>query len=148
MKTIVIYDSVFGNTKQIAESIASHLGENTKIQSIDQLSVEDWQDSELLIIGSPINGWRPTEKIKKWLSSLSNQSLMGKKVASFDTRVKLFIHGDAANQISKELQKAGAKTIVDPQAFFVAGSKGPLLPGEIDKAKLWAQSIKEKCILC
>ncbi|MDD5551746.1 MAG: flavodoxin family protein [Candidatus Pacebacteria bacterium] len=144
MKTLVIFDSNFGNTKKIAEVIANEMGENAKVVSVADFDIEDLEGTNLLIVGSPINGFRPTEKINKFLANLAKNQLKGIKAASFDTRVKLFIHGDAAKKISKKLKDAGAEIIVEPQAFYVKGKEGPLLAGEIEKAKNWAREIKSK----
>ena len=66
------------------------------------------------------------------------------KAAAFDTRVKLFIHGDAAGKISKALAGAGAQMVTEPQAFHVKGKEGPLFEGEIESARAWAEMIKKK----
>jgi flavodoxin len=142
MKALVIYDSVYGNTKIIAEKIAKELGNNSKAISISDFNTDDLKDTSLLIVGSPINGWRPTEKITKWLASLTSEQLKNIKATSFDTRIKLFIHGDAMNKIAKSLKGAGAEIIVPPTSFIVKGNEGPLLDGEIQKAIDWTNSIK------
>lgn len=78
----------------------------------------------------------------KFLASLSKDELKGLKAATFDTRVKIFIHGDAAKKISQKLVEAGAEIVGKPQAFFVKRKEGPLFEGEIEKATKWAKSIK------
>ncbi len=77
----------------------------------------------------------------RFLESLSKDQLKGIKAAAFDTRVKLFIHGDAAKKIAKALEDAGAEIVAEPQAFFVKGKEGPLLDGEIERASQWAKSL-------
>jgi pentose-5-phosphate-3-epimerase len=79
----------------------------------------------------------------EFLNSLNENELKGVKATSFDTRVKLFIHGDAKEKIAKQLERAGANIVVSPRAFYVAGSKGPLLEGELEKAKNWSKEIHE-----
>ena len=142
MKTLIIFDSNFGNTKKIAETIANGL--SAKVFSVSDFNEKDLRDVNLIIVGSPINGWRPTEKINKFLDGLSKDQLKDIKAVSFDTRVKLFIHGDAAKKISKKLKNAGAKIIIDPQSFYVKGKKGPLFEGELEKAKALTREIKSK----
>jgi flavodoxin len=141
MKALVVYDSNYGNTKKIAGAIAKEL--ETKAVSVSELGRNELNDIELLIVGSPVNGWRPTEKISKFLSSLYKDQLNGVKVAAFDTRVKLFIHGDAAKKISKGLERAGGKNVTTSQEFIVKGTEGPLLDGETDKAINWAKTLKK-----
>jgi len=61
--------------------------------------------------------------------------------AAFDTRVKLFIHGDAARKLTKALTDAGASIIGGPMAFYVKGSEGPLMDGETERAAAWATDL-------
>jgi len=142
MKSLVIYYSQFGNTRVIAERVARQLGDESKAVSIDLFDMSYLKGVKLLIVGSPIIGWMPAEKIQTFLNSLKLGELKEVKAASFDTRVKLFIHGDAAAKISKKLEEAGAEIVIKPQAFYVKGQSGPLFPGEIEKAKSWAEMIK------
>lgn len=142
MKTIVIYDSNFGNTKLIADAVAQEL-------QCESLSVNDVKENtlrgiDMLVVGSPINAWRPTPKIKKLLDELGETDLANVKTAAFDTRVKIWISGNAAKRISKALQSKGATIIAEPKGFYVKDNKGPLLEGEIENAKAWARAMKAK----
>jgi hypothetical protein len=60
--------------------------------------------------------------------------LTGVRAAVFDTRVKLFIHGDAAGRMSRTLEGAGATIVAKPQGFIVQSTEGPLAPGQTGKA--------------
>ncbi len=142
MKALVIFDSNFGNTQKIAEAIAEEL--KTQAVPVLKVSISELVGLELIVVGSPINAWRPSERMGKFLANLKEGQLKGIKAAAFDTRVKLFIHGDAAKKIAKALENAGAEIIVEPQAFFVKGREGPLLDGEIEKASQWAKSVRTK----
>lgn len=140
MHACVIYDSNYGNTKEIAEIVAKELDGDAI--PVGKVTDKDLEKADLLIVGSPINGWKPTVKIIEFLQSLGDHLLTGKKAASFDTRVKMFLHGDAAGRISRELKNAGATIIATPQGFIVSGTQGPLFDGETKKAELWAKSLK------
>jgi len=142
MITLVIFDSNFGNTKIIAEIIAKVL--DAKAVPVSNFNSNEIEGIDLLIVGSPIIAWKPSEKMIKFLESLTNGQLRGIKATTFDTRVKLFIHGDAAKKIANHLERAGAKIIVEPQGFFVKGREGPLFEDEIEKATKWAETIKSK----
>lgn len=142
METVIIFDSNFGNTKIIAETIAKEL--NAKAVSVSDFDTKNLDGIDLLVIGSPINAWRPSGKIIKFLTGLNSGQLNGLKAAAFDTRVKIFFHGDAAKKIEKYLKEAGAKIIIEPQVFFVNGKEGPLIDGQIEKAIEWARTIKLK----
>lgn len=142
MKALVIFDSNFGNTKIIAETISRELGKDAKVLSVSDFNIKELEGIELLVVGSPIIGWKPSEKMGGFLAGLSSGQLKGLKAATFDTRVKLFISGDASKKIAKELKRAGAEIVVEPQAFLVKGKEGPLFDGEIEKATKWVTSIK------
>lgn len=139
MNVLVMYDSNFGNTKRIAESIATEIGTGAKILHVSKVTAASLENIKLLIAGSPINGWRPTEAMMQFLSGLQKGQLKGLSVASFDTRIRVFFHGDATKKIAESLKKAGATVIVQPEAFYVLGKEGPLAEGEIERAKQWAK---------
>jgi flavodoxin len=140
MNSLVIFDSNFGNTKIIGEAIAKEL--SAKAISVSEFDVTELEGIDLLVVGCPINAWRPSPRMMKFLAYLAEGQLKGVKAAAFDTRVNLFIHGDAAKKIAAELKRAGAEIIADPMAFYVKGKKGPLFEGETEKAVEWAKLIK------
>lgn len=139
MKALVVYDSNFGNTKMIAEEIGKAL--NAKTIFVSNFWTTQLKDVDLLVVGSPINAWKPSEKMLSFLTSLKKDDLKGIKATAFDTRVTLFIHGDAASKISGYLEKAGAEIISPPHAFIVKGREGPLTDGELLKAKQWGDDL-------
>ncbi len=65
MKTLVVYDSVFGNTEKIAQAIASNLGPagSVEIRQASAVVPEQLSGAGLLVIGSPTRGFRPTEAV-------------------------------------------------------------------------------------
>lgn len=144
MKSLVIYDSNCGNTQKVAEVIADGLG--AKAINISSISPSELKIFNLLVVGTPIIGWKPTVGMQEFLSKLQSGQLSGIKATTFDTRVKLFIHGDAMGKVAKSLKFAGADIFTDPTPFYVAGSQAKpyLLNGEIEKAKEWARDIKAK----
>ena len=142
MKSLVIYDSVHGNTKTIAETIARDLGSDTKTISVLEFKPEYLKEVKLLVVGSPIIAWKPTVKMMDFLAALKENQLEGFKAAVYDTRVELFIHGDAAGKIAVELTRAGAVIVTEPMGFKVKGKEGPLKKGEVERAAAWAGSLR------
>lgn len=147
MKTLVVYDSNFGNTKQVADVISKTIGGNNKSISVKDFNESDLNNVELLIFGSPITGWRPSEASLNLIDKLDGK-LKGICFTTFDTRLKIFVHGDAKEKLAKHLSDFGAKLIFEPQAFYVKGKEGPLYEGELEKAAKWAQLVKDKMKLC
>jgi flavodoxin len=144
MKTLIICDSNYGNTMLVAKEIANNIDDNAKVVSVKDFKGSDLSGTDLLIFGSPIVGWRPTETSTKLLSSFVGKLPKDLRFSTFDTRVKLFIHGDAKEKIASMLRETGANQIFEPQAFYVKGKEGPLFEGELEKAAIWAKLIKAK----
>jgi len=68
MKALVVYDSVFGNTEQIARAIGGAVGaEVLRVGSVQQAQL---MGTALLIVGSPTRGFRPTPATTSWLKSI------------------------------------------------------------------------------
>ena len=85
MRSLIVYDSFFGNTERIAHALGLALGSETvKVQNLlpDQLV-----GVELLILGSPTRAFSPSPDITKFLKSQPNQGFTGMKVTTFDTRI-------------------------------------------------------------
>jgi flavodoxin len=151
MKALVIYESMYGNTKEIATAIATAL--DADILKADQATPENLSGIDLLVIGSPTHGFRPTEDTSRFIKLLSKDHLAGIRLAAFDTRAKLdtikstilrFMvdkGGYAAPKIAKTLAKKGTKLIADPEGFFVLDTEGPLQDGEVERAAQWAKSL-------
>jgi len=155
MKTLIIYDSVFGNTEIIANAIFDGFEnkEGTHICKPENFTLDLLKDVDILIVGSPTRGFRPTKPVTDLFESMKSDSLKGIMASSFDTRVKLETiksgalrllvkaGGYADKTISKLLNKKGATIIVPSQGFFVTGNEGPLYDTEIERAKQWAKEI-------
>jgi flavodoxin len=156
MNSLVIYDSLYGNTEKIAQEIAGNLRsqEEVGILRVSEARQEQLTGLKLLIVGCPTQRLRATDAINNFLSKIPKNGLKGVKVAAFDTRltmseiektpplpffVRLF--GYAAERISKSLKKKGAELVVPTEGFFVEGMKGPLKAGELERAAEWAKQI-------
>lgn len=155
MKTLVIYDSYFGNTEKIARSIGEGIG--AKVINVAEIKESDLIGLDFLVIGSPTRAFRPTEKIGKFLAGVSADNIKGMKAAAFDTRmdvdsinngflkfmVKIF--GYAADNIAKKLKNKGAN-LIGKEGFVVTDTKGPLKEGELERARQWGRSLTQKVL--
>lgn len=150
MKTLILYDSIFGNTQKIAQAIAGSL-DCPDVLQVANANLKQLTGLDLLIIGSPTRGFRPTPAIVTFLKSIPNHGLQGVNVAAFDTRIALStissavlrsmvnFFGYAAQPIANQLQKKGGSLILPPTGFFVDASEGPLTAGELERAAAWAK---------
>jgi flavodoxin len=156
MKALVVYDSEFGNTEQIANTIGSTLGSTDEIEvlRVGEVKMEALTGLELLIVGSPTQRFRPTEATSDFLKHIHANWLKGINVAAFDTRLTIEeiegtrmlpffvrIFGYAAQPIASKLKKKGGELIASPEGFYVQGMKGPLVEGELERAAAWARQI-------
>lgn len=156
MKIIIIYDSVFGNTGKIAQAVYTSITEQSNIYICkpSEIKYEQLYDIDLLIVGSPTNGFRPTPSIIGFLKNIPNNCLEGTYVAAFDTRfsisdlnssfVKFIVKtgGYASKSIASQLVKKGGQLIISPEGFLVKTDKGPLLAGELERASKWVKNIE------
>ena len=144
MKTLIIYDSVHGNTAKVAQAIGDALAGEVSVRRVGGVSAAEVKSVDLLIVGSPTHGGWFTEAIKGWLDQVPATGLQGIRVAAFDTRTPTRlgrIFGYAAPRIADRLEKKGGTLLVPPAAFFVKGIEGPLKEGELERAAGWAQEI-------
>ncbi len=144
MRALVVYDSMYGNTQQVAQAIAAALDPDGSVRAVkvDQVSPQDLMDLDALVVGSPVQAWRPSKAIQAFLNNLPDKALSGVKAAAFDTRYKSRLAGSAADRIQKALRKAGCTIVAPATPFIVLGSEGPLAEGELDKATAWGEQIR------
>ena len=146
MKTLVVYDSVHGNTEKIAQAIGDAIAGEVSVRRVGGVNVAELKAFDLLIVGSPTHGGRPTDAIQDLLNKVPATALQDTNVAAFDTRLTtrlVRIFGYAAPRIADSLKKKGGTLIGPPGDFYVTGGKGPLKEGELERAAGWAKEIVE-----
>jgi len=148
MRALIVYDSVYGNTEKIARAIAEAISPSGEVKVVQagEASPSELESIDLLIVGSPTHGGRPTPAIQDLINKMPQPSLQGINVAAFDTRIptKLVrVFGYAAGRIAGNLKKKGGTLVASPEGFFVTASKGPLKEGELERAAGWAKGILE-----
>ncbi len=174
MKALVIYESMYGNTHEIAEAIAEGLERVGEIElaSVTQISPESVGDRDLLVVGGPTHmhgmsraGSRraaaeAAEKddelkmdpdasgpgLREWLDDLPKTSTGGVG-AAFDTRLdkSALLVGSAAKGITKLLRRHGYGALADPESFFIEDSGHHLKDGELERARRWGGRLAERC---
>ncbi|HEU0072571.1 MAG TPA: flavodoxin family protein [Dehalococcoidia bacterium] len=152
MKALVIYDSAYGNTEEVAKVVGRALGEGTRIERVGDADWDDLKQYELVVVGSPTQAGRPTPAVKAFLKNIPAGSLKGVEVSGFDTRIdsqaqgfmlRTFMGflGYAAGRIARQLEAKGGRLVKQPHGFFVQDKEGPLSEGELERAADWASSI-------
>lgn len=164
MKIVVVYESLFGNTRTIAEDIADGLRAvgDVQVGSVDELSPAALSDATLIVIGGPTQRRgiaRPDarrtlaavpnakygsilpgrESLSHWLDQVPAGFA---KAAAFDTRYDqpTLITGSAARLIASRLQSKGY-SVIGVESFFVGGTGGPLKDGQRERATAWGREL-------
>ena len=152
MKILVVYDSYFGNTEKVAQAIGEALGD-AEVKRPGDVKAGELSELDILVVGSPTRGFRPSDGIKSFLKEIPSGGLKGVKVASFDTRIAredtgnpvlrfmIGVFGYAAKPIRDNLSKKGGEPLGEPAGFIVLGTEGPLKEGELERAAAWAGSL-------
>jgi hypothetical protein len=165
-RALIVYESMFGNTQQIAEAVCEGLRGSVEVQlvRVDHALAAPPADLDLLVVGGPTHALgmsRPTTRIdastqgevvmpsdtgiREWLEQLPDRQ--GETLAAtFDTRVRKarWLSGSAARGATKVLRRRGIKPLAPPASFFVEDIPGPLSDGEVDRARQWGRSLAEQ----
>lgn len=143
MKALVVYDSRFGNTEVVARAVAGSAPRGTaRVVRAGDAKTGDLAGIDVLAVGSPTLGGRPSPAVKAFLESLPSGSLAKVRVAAFDTRMTMWVaklFGWAADRIAAALASKGGLPAAKPAGFVVKGREGPLADGERERAAVWAK---------
>ncbi|TNM39681.1 hypothetical protein FHP29_12495 [Nocardioides albidus] len=166
---LVVYESLFDNTAQVAHAITrglrdagfeAHSVPVTSLASTGPVSVD------LLLLGAPTHAFslsRPASRAgavrqgappdrarigaREWISHVGPGRFGTTLAAVFDTRVAR-VRGwplAAGTTAGRLLHRRGFRLLRKPAAFLVDGTQGPLLPGEEARAERWGQLIGAAC---
>jgi len=145
MKTVVVYDSLYGNTEAVARAVGAALPGDVQVVRVGQVNARDLEDVDLLVVGSPTHGALASEATRALLDKLGAPARAGARAAAFDTRFGYRIAGKwgfAASKIAEALQARGWTLVGEPAGFVIKGLKnGPLKPGEVERAAAWAKTL-------
>jgi hypothetical protein len=159
MRALVVVESMFGNTKDIAAAVADGLGDTADVDLIEVNDAPSELDPDvrMLVVGGPTHAFgmsRPATRqdatrqagrdpatagigIREWLERLEPGPQPG-VTASFDTRIASpRVPGSAARAAQKRLKKLGFRPAMPAESFYVSGTPGPLVDGELERARRW-----------
>lgn len=168
MRAVIVYESMFGNTHQIADAIGAGLRPGLDVQVVpvshaDQALLEG---ADLVVVGGPthVHGMSraSTRKgaadmandpqagvtlepealapgLRDWLSSLGEQHA---KAAAFDTRMPgpVVLTGRASKGVSRALRQHGFDVVAEPESFVV-GKDNHLRGDEQQRAQAWGTAL-------
>jgi flavodoxin len=163
MRALVVYESFWGNTEQVAVAITKGLSAHGEIELVEvsKAPPDITELVDLIVIGGPTHAFSMTREstredafnqgaskgskavgVREWLEHLQ-RGRHSELVATFDTKVGKVRHlpGSAARGAANAANKLGYKTAAKPMSFFVQGVSGPLLEGELDRARVWGERL-------
>lgn len=160
MRALVVYESMFGTTRDIAEAIAEGLSStmSVTVTEVGAAPKEVPADIGLLVVGGPTHAFgmsRPSTRedaakqtatlvstgigIREWLAEAEIDASV--PVAVFDTRVdRPRLPGSAAAAAAKRLRRRGRR-ITAKASFYVTGREGGPVDGELGRARWWGRVI-------
>lgn len=167
MHALVLYESMFGNTRTIAEAVRRGMvaalgeGDQVRIVEVGQAPSSLPDDLDLIVVGAPTHAFSLSRAstrrdafdkgdgsplvsagigVREWIEALDHPPRVD--VATFDTKVrKPRLPGSAAKSARKALRRQGMHPVSSPTTFYVGGTTGPLLDGEADRARRWGTDL-------
>lgn len=168
MHVVVTFESIYGNTRAVAEAVADGLRPlgDVVVLSHHEADSAAVAVADLVVVGAPTHmHGLPTSLSRRMASQaseeedvpvdpgatagpgirswLSEQSGDGRLAAAFDTRAdgRAALTGSAGRGIAKRLRKRGFEVVVEPGSFLVEDAEGPLADGELERAREWGRAI-------
>jgi hypothetical protein len=167
MEAMIVYESMYGNTRAIAEAIGEGWGSGARVCALRDAGVTP-DNLALLVVGGPtqIHGMTTAFSrrlainaglkeghvevdpdavevpgLRGWLRDLPE--VHGCRAAAFDTRLSGSPGktGSASRGIARRLDKRGYR-VEWTESYFVAGGDGPLVDGELDRAHAWGEDMR------
>jgi hypothetical protein len=165
MRAMVLYESMFGNTRTIAEAIGEGLRAtyDTDIRQVGTVSRKDLDQVDLIVAGGPTHAWgmsRPSTRagarkqagvpgsgltleagatgpgLRELFADVTG---LRADAAAFDTRIDKSpkVTGRASRKIARMLRRRGCRLVAGPESFLVSGKPTVLVPGEEVRARGW-----------
>jgi flavodoxin len=169
MRALVVYESMFGNTRLIAEAIGRGLATEFGVDVVEVDSAPmSTDDYDVLLIGGPTHAFSMSTKqsrsdtaakaegevessgrgIRDWIGAIAPHRDRSQFV-TFDTRYDkpTWITGSAARRAASKLQKRGFVKLAPSISFFITKSEGPLADGEEERAFEWGEQLAVRLVM-
>ncbi len=151
MKALVVFDTSYGNTRTVAETISATLKESglevdtSYVKKTRKINAEDYS---ILVLGSPTRFGTMSFAFKGFLAKMNPQSWSGKVFAAFDTETRENIdkkEGSAAEKIAARLLGLRMNQVSPVlKAIVTSNLHCTLEAGEIERAREFARGLAGK----
>ena len=148
-RAIIVYESVYGNTKKVAEMIAEGIqsvgGVECRVVKTGEIHTDEICDFDAILFGCPNHNQGPALNMTKFLERASIVHVKGKIGGIFDT----YTGGNKGVALKKlgaivKEKFPGIELIGEGLSAKVEGRKGPLEETEISEAKIYGNGIGKK----
>lgn len=161
MEVLVIFETMFGNTARVARAIADGFaaGAHVTVTDVVDAPAEVPPQVDVVVVGGPTHVFSMSRAstrrdavqrgaagtdlgggIRDWLEGLP-QGGHPQAFVGFDTRVDLPLLPGAASRSATRIARRLGFTVTDPESFLVEGYEGPLVEGELDRARAWGEKL-------
>lgn len=164
MRALIVYESMFGNTRDIAYAVAEGLTPHLDVDVVEIADAPEDPGDEvgLLVVGGPTHALglsRPKTRadavarttttpvvsrdagLREWLDALP-KTRRRRDAAAFDTRIRVRgLPGSAARGAAKRLRRRGYRLVWPTQSFYVTDTTGPLAEDELERARTWGHRL-------
>jgi hypothetical protein len=160
---LVVFESMFGNTRTVAEAVADGLRTRMEVvlADVDEAPETLAPDVDLVVVGGPTHAFgmsRQSTRADAGRQGADRQAAAGiglrewiervvaggarPPVAAFGTKVRRpKLPGSAARAALHRLRRAGFRPVARAADFFVEGTPGPLTDGETARARAWGERL-------
>lgn len=148
-KAIVVYESKWGNTRRVAETIVEGLkevpGTEPALSHFKQVDPARLADFDAIVIGSPNHIGTATWGIRRFINKLGRPELEGKLITFFDT----CLPGQDSKAVRKMEERARKKAprleVASPGlSIRVDKMKGPISEGELSRCREFGNRIADQ----
>lgn len=139
-KVIVVYESKYGNTRLVANTIAEGMRDvpdiETVLNELKEVDLNRISEFDAILIGSPNHIGGATRSVRKFIDKLEKLDLEGKLAAVFDTYIQKD-YEKAMKKMEKQISKKvpGLKLATPGLSIRVVGIKGPITERELPKCR-------------
>lgn len=149
-KAIIVYESLYGNTKKIAETICEGINKVEGVECITrktgELHTDDLCDYDAILLGCPNHDQEPARNLVKFIERASIVHLKAKVGAAFDT----YTGGNkdvAVVKLEAEIkEKLPGIELSERLSAKVTGRKGPLADDEVSRALDFGTQFAKKLV--
>jgi hypothetical protein len=165
LRALVVHESMFGNTSEVARAVADGLereGLEVSLTRVRDAAPADSYEFDVLVVGAPTHAFSLSRAstradavrqgapavsatgpgVREWLAAMTRPAAP-RLAAAFDTRVTRVrrVPKTASSRAVRLLRHHGFRVVQRPTGFLVHDMAGPLEDGELVRATDWGRTV-------